>query len=161
MRSDVWRPFAIGIGTNLGDRSGQIRVALAMLERSEGIRDLRASAPIDTAPVLPDGERSHHPSYLNAVAIGETRLSPTALMSRLLAIETCLGRRRSGGCLPRTLDLDLLLMGDLEMDEPGLRLPHPRFKGRDFVTNPLRELLGEVEGAAAAACFGRYVGDVD
>ena len=161
MSGVTWHPFALGIGSNLGRRSSLMSMGLSMLAATERIRGLRRSDFERTDPVLPPGESSTHPSYLNAVAIGETRLEAGALMARLLAIETALGRRRGEGCRPRTLDLDLLLFGDQRIDEPGLRVPHPRFPERSFVTRPLRKLLEEVSTEPVWRPFRPYVEDVD
>lgn len=160
MTDVLWSPFAIGIGANLADRSGQIARGVSTLGSMEEIRDLRVSPPVSTEPILPDGERSDHPSYLNAVAIGRTSLDACVFMSRLLALESMLGRRRSGGCTPRTLDLDLLLFADRRIDRPGLRLPHPRLTERDFVLEPLRVLLGGAGADPVWSPLRAYVGHV-
>lgn len=161
MRSADWSPFALGLGSNLATKATLLSLGVSMLESTGDIRDLRVSAFERTDPVLPDGESTVHPPYLNAVAIGRTRLGPRALMSRLLAVETALGRRRAVGCAPRTLDLDLLLFGDQRLDEVGIRIPHPRLKERSFVTRPLRTLLRQAGSEAAWAPFRSHLGDVD
>lgn len=140
----VWRPFAVGVGSNLGDRRGQIDRASELLGRTSGIRNLRCGPLLESAPVLPAGETTPHPDYLNTVFGGETRLHPRAVLSRLLAIESGFGRRRGVGCRPRTLDLDLLFVGDLRIAESGLELPHPRMWSRDFVVTPLRALFPDL-----------------
>ena len=80
------------------------------------------------------------PRYLNGVVIGETSLSARELLQRLLAIEHEAGRTRVGVMAPRTLDLDLILFGDARIEEPGLTVPHPRFRERLFVLEPLAEV---------------------
>jgi 2-amino-4-hydroxy-6-hydroxymethyldihydropteridine diphosphokinase len=80
------------------------------------------------------------PTVLNGAAIGTTSLSARALLERLLAIEHDFGRTRPYGGAPRTLDLDLILYGDAVIDEPGLVVPHPRFRDRRFVLEPLAEI---------------------
>jgi 2-amino-4-hydroxy-6-hydroxymethyldihydropteridine diphosphokinase len=77
--------------------------------------------------------------YLNAVVVVRTLLGPVPLMRRLLAIEAGAGRQRGERSAPRTLDLDLLLYGDAEVDAPGLTVPHPRMHVRRFVLEPLAE----------------------
>jgi 2-amino-4-hydroxy-6-hydroxymethyldihydropteridine diphosphokinase len=77
---------------------------------------------------------------LNGVVIGETSLSARELLDRLLAIEREAGRTRPAAVAPRTLDLDLILFGDQQIDEDGLTVPHPRFRERLFVLEPLAEL---------------------
>ncbi|MAD19280.1 MAG: 2-amino-4-hydroxy-6-hydroxymethyldihydropteridine diphosphokinase [Planctomycetaceae bacterium] len=144
----VWRIFAVGVGSNLGDRPGQIDRAFELLARTPGIRDLRRGPLLESEPILPDGETTVHPDYLNTVFGGETRLQPRSLLSRLLSIEAGFGRRRGVGCRPRTLDLDLLVVGDLTISEIGLELPHPRMWTRDFVVTPLRAVFPELEPPA-------------
>ena len=133
--------FAIGIGSNLGDRAGQIDRGLELLAGTPGVRWCRSGPRILTEPVLPEGIAGEHPIYLNTVAIGRTTLGPRALLARLLAIETSMGRRRRGGCDPRTLDLDLLVLEGVRIVESGIEVPHPRLDGRRFVLDPLEALL--------------------
>ncbi|MDG2021890.1 MAG: 2-amino-4-hydroxy-6-hydroxymethyldihydropteridine diphosphokinase [Phycisphaerales bacterium] len=144
-----WRPFAVGVGANLGDRRGQIDRALELVGETPGVREVCMGPIIQSVPVLPDGVHSSHPDYLNTVFAGETTRTPRELLSRLLAIEAGFGRRRGSGCEPRTLDLDLLLVGDLEVREPGLELPHPRMWSRAFVVEPLLAVMPELRGAAS------------
>ena len=134
------REAVIGIGTNLGDRSGQIEAARVSLLATPGIESVEIGPVIETEPVLPDDVQEPHPWYLNTVAIIRTRLSPEVLMGRLLAIEANLGRRRCGSVLPRTLDLDLLLLEKERRSTPGLTIPHPRMWSRSFVREPLEAL---------------------
>jgi len=126
---------AIALGSNLGDRRAHLDYAVRRL--SEFLRDLRVSSYIDTEPVgLPPAA----PPFLNAAAVGETTLSPRALLDALLDIERARGRERPFVNAPRTLDLDLVLFGDAVVEEPGLTVPHPRFRGRRFVLEPLAEI---------------------
>ena len=104
------------------------------------IPDLRASTFHDTAPV---GVPSPQSRYLNAAAVGTTGLPARALLDALLAIEQRFGRERTGQNAPRTLDLDLILYGREVIDEPGLVVPHPRFRDRRFVLEPLNEIAPE------------------
>ncbi|MGD9903995.1 MAG: 2-amino-4-hydroxy-6-hydroxymethyldihydropteridine diphosphokinase [Vicinamibacterales bacterium] len=128
-------PVAIALGSNLGDRTAHLSWAVAAL--GERLDALRVSPFEETAPVdVPDVQ----PPYLNAVAVGWTRLAPEALLDELLALETARGRTRSGVRAARTLDLDLILYGDLIIDTPRLRVPHPRFVDRPFVLGPLAGL---------------------
>ena len=149
-----WRPFAVGVGANLGDRRGQIARAGVLVAKTAGVRGLRMAPIIESAPVLPPGETSGHPDYLNTVLAGETNRTPRELLSRLLAIEASFGRRRGSGCQPRTLDLDLLLVGELCLNEPGLEIPHPRMWSRDFVREPLLALMPELRRTAAQGSRG-------
>jgi 2-amino-4-hydroxy-6-hydroxymethyldihydropteridine diphosphokinase len=130
---------AIALGANLGDRAGQLASALAALAATPGVRVLASSRWHETTPE--SGDRSE-PSYLNGAALLETTLCPRELLERMLAIEAAHGRVRDplARARSRTLDLDLLLYGDQEIDEPGLRVPHPRLEERLFVLGPLAEI---------------------
>ena len=126
---------AIALGSNLGDRDGYLRAALAAVQPS--IDRLRISTFHDTAPVGVGPQ----PTFLNAAAVGETSLSARALLETLLGIERDLGRERPFPGAPRTVDLDLILYGDAIIDEaPSLIVPHPRFRERRFVLEPLAEI---------------------
>ena len=125
---------AIALGSNLGDRAQYLTEALALL--APVVHDLHVSTLYDTEPVGV-GEQ---PRFLNAVATGQTSLSARALLDRLLEIERQLGRTRPFPGAARTLDLDLILYGDSVIEEPGLIVPHPRFRERAFVLQPLAEL---------------------
>ena len=128
----------IGLGSNLGDRASTIRAALAELDAADGIEVVAVSALSDTEPV----GFLDQPRFLNGVAALETVRPARELLELLLAVEARFGRDRSSVPAqgPRTLDLDLLLYGDAELDEPGLRVPHPRLHERAFVLEPLAEL---------------------
>lgn len=126
---------AIALGTNLGDREANLAFAVRSL--SAILDNLRHSTWYDTAPV---GVPSDQPRYLNGVVIGETALTARALLDRLLAIEQAAGRMRPSPMAPRTLDLDLILFGSERIQEAGLVVPHPRFRERLFVLEPLAEL---------------------
>jgi 2-amino-4-hydroxy-6-hydroxymethyldihydropteridine diphosphokinase len=128
----------VGLGSNLGDREATIRAALAELDAAAGVRVEAVSRLVETEPV---GYREQ-PRFLNGVAALETELAPRALLDLLLAVEARFGRDRDAVPAqgPRTLDLDLLVYDGLELDEPGLRIPHPRLHERAFVLGPLAEL---------------------
>jgi 2-amino-4-hydroxy-6-hydroxymethyldihydropteridine diphosphokinase len=126
----------IGLGANLGDRKETIRAALDHLAGAD-ISVLRVSALRETDPV----GYEEQPRFLNGVAEVETALEPLELLDRLLAVERELGRTREGPRFgPRTIDLDLLLYGDLVLRHPRLTIPHPRLAERGFVLEPLAEL---------------------
>ena len=125
---------AIALGSNIGDREGSLRAAIAAL--APFIRHLRVSTFHETAPV---GVGSQ-PTFLNAAAVGETSLTPRALLDTLLAVEQSLGRERPFPGAPRTLDLDLILYDGAVLDVPELTVPHPRFRERRFVLEPLAEI---------------------
>ena len=128
----------VGLGSNLGDREWAIRSAVAELHAAEGVEVVAVSTLIETEPV----GYLDQPLFLNGVAALETGRSARSLLDLLLAVETRFGRDRAAAPAqgPRTLDLDLLLYGDEEIDEPGLRVPHPRLHERAFVLGPLAEL---------------------
>ena len=127
----------VGLGANLGDREATVRAALEQLTAEPDVEVVGVSAFRDTAPVgLAD-----QPRFVNAAAAVETTLSARELLDRLLAIERRLGRTREGPRFgPRTIDLDLLLFGDEQIDEPGLEVPHPRLHERLFALEPLADL---------------------
>jgi 2-amino-4-hydroxy-6-hydroxymethyldihydropteridine diphosphokinase len=131
------RGIFIGLGSNLGDRAGHIRDGLRELAEQGDIAVVACSRLHETDPV---GGPSGQPRYLNAVAELATDLAPRDLLARLLEIERRHGRQRSVPNAPRTLDLDLLLYRDREIDEPGLHVPHPRMQDRPFVMEPLAEI---------------------
>jgi 2-amino-4-hydroxy-6-hydroxymethyldihydropteridine diphosphokinase len=131
----------IGLGGNLGDRKSYLDRAVELLEREEEIEVVARSAVRETEPV----GYADQPPFLNAAVAVETDLEPRELLDRLLAIERELGRERRGPRFgPRTIDLDLLLVGDRVVDEPGLVVPHPRLHERRFVLEPLAELDPEL-----------------
>ena len=122
----------IGLGSNLGDRASLIRRA------AELIGAIRLSEVRETEP----WGYEQQPRFLNAVAEIETALAPRRLLDHLLDVEARLGRERIGPKWgPRTIDLDLLLYGDETVDEPGLVVPHPRLLEREFVLEPLADLV--------------------
>ena len=126
---------AIALGSNLGDRDANLDFGIAAL--SGLVSNLTQSSRYDTAPVgVPDDQ----PRYLNAVVIGETELTARALLDQLLAIEKRAGRTRHTPMASRTLDLDVILFGESSIEEPGLVVPHPRFRERLFVLEPLAEV---------------------
>jgi 2-amino-4-hydroxy-6-hydroxymethyldihydropteridine diphosphokinase len=145
----------VGLGANLGDRAAMLRSAIEQLRAEPGLELKSVSAFRDTAPVgLTD-----QPSFLNAAAAVESDLGPRELLDRLLGIERRLGRTRSGPRFgPRTIDLDLLLYGDETIDQPGLRVPHPRLHERLFALEPLADLDPDLivpgRGAVAALVAG-------
>ena len=130
----------IALGSNLGDRRATILAAARELERL--FTTFHLSSLIETAPV---GEGlEDDPAYLNAVAVGESSLAPVAMMARLRGIEAAHGRTRPYQGAPRTLDLDLILAGDTLIDQPDLQVPHPRYRDRLFVLEPLAEIAPDL-----------------
>ena len=131
---------AISIGSNLGDRRAALEFAAERLRSF--ISDMSLSDPIETEPE--GAGLQDQPLYLNAVAVGDTALGPRDLLAALLAIERDYGRDRPYRGAPRTLDLDLILLGDTQEDAADLHVPHPRFRERFFVLGPLAEVAPEM-----------------
>jgi 2-amino-4-hydroxy-6-hydroxymethyldihydropteridine diphosphokinase len=127
--------IAIALGSNLGDRRAHLEWAIVQL--NELIGPLLVSSVIETEPFDVPGPQ---PPYLNAVAIGETAMGPSEVIELLLRLERQRGRERFSPRAPRTLDLDLILYGNLVLDSPELVVPHPRFRERRFVLEPLAEI---------------------
>ena len=132
------RSVAFSLGSNLGDRRAALERALARL--GEEIEDLSASGLYETAPVEVEEAQ---PDYLNACAAGRSELSPRQLLALCKRLEAEAGRAPGGHRRPRTLDVDLLLVGDLRLKVKELELPHPGLPRRRFVLEPLAELLPE------------------
>jgi 2-amino-4-hydroxy-6-hydroxymethyldihydropteridine diphosphokinase len=133
----------VGLGSNLGDREGTVRAALGRLRHLPETKVLRVSTLRNTEPV----GYLDQPRFLNGAAELETRLSARRLLGALLELERAFGRDRANVPAqgPRTLDLDLLLYGQEQIDEPGLEIPHPRLHQRRFVLEPLAELDPSLE----------------
>lgn len=135
----------IGIGANLGEPLAALRGALAALDALPHSRLTAVSGLYRSAPIESSG-----PDYSNAVAALETELDAQPLLAHLQAIEQAHGRERPYRNAPRTLDLDLLLMGQQSIDTPTLTVPHPRLHQRAFALLPLLE----IEPAASAPGLG-------
>ena len=127
---------AIALGSNIDDPEAHVERAFDDLAALPGTRVLARSKLHRTKPV----GYADQPDFVNAMALVETALEPRALLDELLAVEKRHGRVRTIPNGPRTLDLDIVLYGDRVIDEPGLKVPHPRAKERDFVMMPLREV---------------------
>ena len=133
----------IALGSNLGDRAGNLRAAVRALAALPQTAVLQCSAVYETAPVdcAPGDD-----DYLNAAVRLETAMPPALLLGACLGIEAALGRERPFRNAPRTLDLDLILYEGFAQTDPWLTVPHPRAAERAFVCIPLRELYPD--GAA-------------
>ncbi|MDM0018531.1 2-amino-4-hydroxy-6-hydroxymethyldihydropteridine diphosphokinase [Variovorax saccharolyticus] len=128
----------VAIGANLGDARETVRQAMDDLDRVPQTRVSARSSLYRSAPVDAGG-----PDFVNAVVELETGLDPQALLAELQRLEAGAGRERPYRNAPRTLDLDLLRHGDVVLDTPRLRLPHPRMAERAFVLLPLAEIAPE------------------
>jgi 2-amino-4-hydroxy-6-hydroxymethyldihydropteridine diphosphokinase len=144
---------AIALGSNLGDRRAHIVWAI---DRLGGLlTNLRASSVIETAPVdVPDEQ----PLYLNAVVTGDTDLPAAALLEELSRLEAERGRSRPSFRASRTLDLDLILHGDTVVDTEDLAVPHPRFRERAFVLEPLSEIAPNAIDPVSGLTVGELLG---
>ena len=127
----------VALGANLGDRKATLRAAVRLLAEVGGVEVVAVSTLRETDPVGVVDQ----PRFLNGAVAVETELEPRELLDVLLDVERRLGRVRDGRRWgPRVVDLDLLIYGDLVVDEPGLRIPHPRLHERRFVLEPLADL---------------------
>ena len=127
------RRAAFALGANLGDRAATLQGAADALAATDGIAVVAVSPLYETDPV---GGPADQPAYLNAVLTADTALSPGALLVVAQLVEQSFGRLRLVRWGPRTLDVDLLLVGDLTSDDPELTVPHPRLHERAFVLVP-------------------------
>lgn len=132
----------LGLGSNLGDRPENLQAARESLDQGP-VRMIRCSKLYETQPV---GGPDDQPWFLNQVAEVQTSLSPGQLLDRCMAIERALGRDRMDEERwgPRTVDIDLLVMGSVNVSEDGLVVPHPRLAARAFVLIPLAELAPDL-----------------
>jgi 2-amino-4-hydroxy-6-hydroxymethyldihydropteridine diphosphokinase len=128
---------AVALGSNLGDRASTLAAAVAAL--SPILESPRCSPWYDTEPVGVGPQ----PRFLNGVVVGETTLTLHAFFHQLMTIEARLGRVRPFWGAPRTIDLDLVLFGDQVVREVDLVVPHPRFRERAFVLQPLADVAPE------------------
>ena len=131
----------VALGSNLGDRSANVRGAVTALKGTPGVVVELVSEIRPTAPV---GGPAGQGPYLNGVARLETSLAPDELLEVLLKIEEEFGRRRGERWGPRTLDLDLLLYDDAVIETERLVVPHPRMHERRFVLEPLCDIAPDV-----------------
>jgi 2-amino-4-hydroxy-6-hydroxymethyldihydropteridine diphosphokinase len=134
----VRSPVYLSLGSNLGDRAANLREALGRLHELGTIT--RVSSFYETEPVEVDVEQ---PWFLNCAVALETTLTPKEFLSRTLALEQAMGRRRVAKKGPRTLDIDILLFGDEVLETAGLTIPHPGMHQRRFVLEPLAEIAPE------------------
>lgn len=139
------RKVVYAIGSNLGDRLSNLQGAV------DGIKDTPDVIVVDISSVYESkavGGPEDSPDFLNMVVVAETTLEPRTLLERALAIEDAYGRDRSERWAPRTLDVDLIIVGTTVADEPDLKLPHPFAHDRGFVLVPWAEVdpRGEIPG---------------
>ena len=152
------RRCVLSIGSNLGDRLAKLQGAVDSLADTPDVAVTAVSSVYETQPVdAPDGSGP----FLNAVVLLDTTLPARVLLDRAKAVETAFGRERTGVVnAPRTLDVDLIVVGDRHADDEDLVLPHPRAHQRAFVLLPWAELEPEAElpGIGSVAELAEKVG---
>jgi 2-amino-4-hydroxy-6-hydroxymethyldihydropteridine diphosphokinase len=143
----------IGCGANLGDRQQTLESALESLHRVGGVTLVAVSGAYETSPVGPVAQGD----FLNAVAQIETSVAPRPLLEALLRVEADHGRVRQRRWGPRSLDLDLLLLGEHRVAEPGLTVPHLHLVQRRFVLEPLLELAPDLVHPVTGQPLARHL----
>jgi 2-amino-4-hydroxy-6-hydroxymethyldihydropteridine diphosphokinase len=139
----------ISLGSNMGERETHVLWAAGEIASASGVRSARLSSLFETSPI---GEEYTRP-FINAVMIIETVLDPYSLLELGLSLEIVSGRERNDESGDRTLDVDIILYGEVRIDEPDLSLPHPRLMERRFVLVPLAELDPSIPlPAGTSAC---------
>jgi 2-amino-4-hydroxy-6-hydroxymethyldihydropteridine diphosphokinase len=147
--SPAVRRVVLALGSNLGDRLDLLQGAVDALADTPELRLVAVSPVYETDPVGgPD-----QPDYLNAVVVAEGPHAPRTMLERALAVENAFDRVRDVRWGPRTLDIDVIAVGDLTVDEPDLQLPHPRAAERAFVLVPWLDVdaAAELPGAGPVA----------
>jgi len=143
---------AVALGSNLGDRDAHLDYAVSRLRSL--LTNVRVSRYYETDPLDVPGPQ---PPFLNAALIGSTELPAADLLRALLSIEAERGRERPYPGAARTLDLDLVLYGNQVLDEPGLIVPHARFRERRFVLEPLAEIAPDLVDPVTGATVGELL----
>ena len=147
----------VGIGSNLDEPRRQVLEAFTELDRLPHTRLVKKSSLYRSAPM----GHAAQPDFINAVAQLETGLPAERLLAELQALEARHGRERSFPNAPRTLDLDVLLYGNAQIDSPALTVPHPRMHERAFVLKPLLEISPELPYKAFLEIAGQKVERID
>jgi 2-amino-4-hydroxy-6-hydroxymethyldihydropteridine diphosphokinase len=152
------RRAALALGSNLGDRLDYLQAAVDALTESSEIVPVGISSVYETEPI---GGPAEQPAFLNAVLVVDTTLSPRSLMERCQAAESAFGRTREVPKGPRTLDVDVLAVGDKTVADDDLKVPHPRLAERAFVLVPWAEVDPEFEvpGLGSVAALRDAVGE--
>jgi 2-amino-4-hydroxy-6-hydroxymethyldihydropteridine diphosphokinase len=142
----------LGLGSNLGDREGNLLSALRLLDGMEGMEVREVSSVYETEPwgVL------DQPAFLNMVALASTSRDPHGVLDACKEVERKLGRVRMERWGPRVIDVDILLFDDLKWEEEDLVVPHPRMLERDFVLVPLLELRPDLSLPGTGKLSPRY-----
>jgi 2-amino-4-hydroxy-6-hydroxymethyldihydropteridine diphosphokinase len=130
----------LSLGSNIGNREANLREGLQRLEKLgtvEAVSSLYETEPIEV--------QREQPWFLNCAARMQTELAPEEFLAQMLAVEQCMGRKRTEPKGPRTIDIDILFFGDAVLDTPALTIPHPAMQQRRFVMEPLAEIAPDVE----------------
>lgn len=130
----------LSLGSNVGNREANLREALQRLEELGKVRAV--SSLYETEPVEVQREQ---PWFLNCAVQLETELAPDEFLTKMLAVELVMGRKRTEPKGPRTIDIDVLFFGNAVLDTPALTIPHPALQQRRFVLEPLAEIAPEVK----------------
>jgi 2-amino-4-hydroxy-6-hydroxymethyldihydropteridine diphosphokinase len=133
------RRTVLSLGSNLGDRLDNLQEAIDALFDAPGLDFIALSPVYETKPV----GGPEQGDFLNVVIVANSRVAPESLLERVLAIEDAMGRTRTVRWGPRTLDIDIVIMGDVTSDDPDLLLPHPRARERAFVLRPWSDIEPE------------------
>ncbi len=149
----------VALGSNLGDRAAMLKAAQTQIAQLPGVKVLRSSTVHHSPALLAPGDATPQPDYLNSVLELTSELPALELLAALKGIERKMGREPAGRWAPRLIDLDLLLFGEVVLNQPGFVLPHPGMLTRRFVLAPLAELaphlkhpvVGETISALLAA----------
>jgi len=154
------RKVVYSLGSNLGDRLNNLQGAVDALRDTPDVIVVDVSSVYETEPV---GGPADSPSFLNLVVVAETTLEPRTLLERAQAIEDAYGRERAEKWAPRTLDVDLIMVGNTTSDGEVLRLPHPLAHERAFVLLPWLEIdsKGELPGVGRIAQLAADVSGTD
>ena len=149
-------PVFVSVGANLGDPLNQVERALSRLQERYGMVERAAlflTEPVGGPP---------QPPFVNTVFHWHTTDSPREVLAGLQAIEAEMGRRRDGTAnAPRVIDLDLILYGDLVVQEPGLEIPHPRFRQRAFVLVPFASRWPAVVDPVTGKTIGKLAAELE
>lgn len=148
----------VGLGANLGERAATLARAVELLDQAEGVRVLRHSRWIETRPV---GGPAGQPPFLNGAAVVETRLPPLELLAVLRDVERRLGRQRHERWGARTIDLDLLVMGEESRHSKPLELPHPRLPFRRFALLPAADIAAQMRVPTVGKTIGELLARLD
>ena len=154
-RAGELRPVAVALGSNLGDRAAYLTFAARHLR--DVLNDVVVSPYVETEPQ----GGADQPRYLNAAAVGRSSAAPVELLRRFLAIEHEAGRQRPFPRAPRTLDIDLILAGAFVVSRPGIEVPHPRFRRRRFVLEPLSAIAPDLVDPVSGRAVRELLADLD